>query len=457
MIKEFTALYKQTWPMLVSQFAVIGYGLIDTIMVGRVSTNDLAAMSVAMSVYITSTITFISVLFALSPFLSKEYGAKNFEKVTSIFIQGIWLALFLSVLSISILSFPGFLLKISNLNLIVEKKALEYLHAIRWAIPSLFLFRAFGQFTMSISKPKITMILNFIGLGLNVILNDIFIFGVFGMKGMGVKGSAVSTAICAFVVLMIVFVLLLKSSHYKQFYVFKSLSSLNLSIFRNLLRVGIPIGLVYFIDYSVFSIAGLFVARLGTVHASAYHISCHLSVLIFMIPLSIGNAACVLIAQAIGKQETTVKLRKIAIFIGIFCALLTSFFIYINLSNIILIYTKKHDVSQIAFRLISVVVIYHVFDSILTIITAILRAYKKTFIPLFIYGSSLWVVGLLGGYILCFQGFPGGTFVPWLQLSVPLKSRAFWLSNTLSTLLSGIAIYIYYRYTMRKLSQTERI
>src|SRR3546814_670963 len=66
---------RQAWPVLVSQWAGIAFGVLDTAMTGHASAADLAAMSLSMSVYITIFVGLMGVVHALIPILAQHFGA----------------------------------------------------------------------------------------------------------------------------------------------------------------------------------------------------------------------------------------------------------------------------------------------------------------------------------------------------------------------------------------------
>ncbi|MCH4577935.1 MATE family efflux transporter, partial [Achromobacter xylosoxidans] len=84
---------KQAWPVLVSQWAGISFGVLDTAMTGHASANDLAAMALSASIYITVFVGLMGVVHALIPILAQHFGAGNNREVGRSWGQDVWLPL----------------------------------------------------------------------------------------------------------------------------------------------------------------------------------------------------------------------------------------------------------------------------------------------------------------------------------------------------------------------------
>ena len=102
------------WPIVVGQLAVIMNGVIDTMMTARYSAIDLAALGLGASVYVSIFVGLSGVMQALSPTIGQLYGAKKFQAIGHEVRQGVWLAIFLSIVGSTLLLFPDPLLNIAE-------------------------------------------------------------------------------------------------------------------------------------------------------------------------------------------------------------------------------------------------------------------------------------------------------------------------------------------------------
>jgi MATE family multidrug resistance protein len=95
-------------------------GVIDTLMAGRLSSVDLAAVGIGASIYVTVIMTMIGVLFALTPVVAHHFGAGRYQEIGADVRQCVWLAVALSVLAFVALKNPDPLLAFSRLTQEVE-------------------------------------------------------------------------------------------------------------------------------------------------------------------------------------------------------------------------------------------------------------------------------------------------------------------------------------------------
>jgi len=126
------SIVRLAWPVLVAQLAVIASGVLDTMMAGRYSAVDLAAVGIGASVYFSVFIGLLGVVQALSPIAGQLYGGKQFDRIGEETRQTAWIAAGLAVLGVLLLAFPEPFLRLSSAPPEVEAKTRDYLHGVAW-------------------------------------------------------------------------------------------------------------------------------------------------------------------------------------------------------------------------------------------------------------------------------------------------------------------------------------
>src|SRR5262245_46082380 len=101
-----TEIFRLGWPMFVAQMAVMLNGLIDTVMAGRYSTVDLAAVGIGSSIFFSVFVAVMGVLLALTPTVSQLYGGQRYGEVGEQVRQSAWLAVVMAGVCLAALSFP---------------------------------------------------------------------------------------------------------------------------------------------------------------------------------------------------------------------------------------------------------------------------------------------------------------------------------------------------------------
>ncbi len=429
-------LYRLAWPVLVAQLAVMANGVADTVMAGRLSAEDLAAVGIGASVYITVFVTAMGVLLALSPVVAHHYGAGRRKEIGADIRQAAWLALFLAAVVVLLLRFPEPFLALSRLRPEVDAKVRDYLDAVSWSAAPMLMFRVFYGFSSGIGQPRPVMMLNLLGLLLKVPLNVVFMFGLLGAPRLGGPGCAVASAITGWIVFSTMLWWCTRNAEYAPYGLFERFEGPSWKAMKPIVSLGLPIGATFLVDVTAFTFMALFVARLGPEVSGAHQIASNLAALAFMLPMALGNATGVLAGHALGAGDRR-KARHASLAglgVGFAMSLVVAAAIGLFARPIAVLYTPDANVGTIAAGLILWVAAYHVVDGVQAVAVNVLRGYKKATVPMVIYAVSLWGVGLGGGYVLGLTDLAG-----------PARgATGYWQAAAASLLLAGGAVVAYF-------------
>jgi multidrug resistance protein, MATE family len=420
------------WPVLVAQMAVVGNGVIDTMMAGRLSALDLAAVGVGTAIYITVFMTAMGVLLALTPTVAQHYGAGRYAEIGEDVRQSAWLALLLAAVGIVLLRHPDPFLALAQLTPAMETKVRAYLNALSWGMAPAMAFRMFYGFMSGIGRPRAIMAFNLTGLVAKVPLNALYMYGL----DMGATGCGASTATISWLTTILAWTWYARQAELAEFGVLSRLTLPKPAAMLALMKLGAPIGATLLVDVTAFTFMALFIARLGPTMSAAHQIAANLTILIFMIPLSIGNAVLVLAGQALGAQDPATARRTglVGIGLGLAVSSLVSLGLWLGAERLAAIYTPDAAVRAAAAALIAIIAVYHLADALQTVVVNVLRGYKKTFVPMVAYVVSLWGIGLGGGYVLGLTDLLG-----------PARGAAgFWLAAAASLALAGTVVLFYF-------------
>jgi len=429
-------LYHLAWPVLIAQIAVMANAVIDTVMAGHISAEDLAAVGIGAAIYVTVFVTLMGVLLALTPTVAHLHGAGRYGEIGEEVRQSGWLALALGLLAVVLLKNPEPLLAFSQLTPTVEAKVRLYLDAIAWSLPAMLAFRVFYGFMAGIGRPRAVMAINLVGLVFKVPLNFVFIHGYFGIPAMGGPGCAAATAVISWITVGIAWGWCVRRVDCEGYGVFERWSWPNVARIGALLRLGLPIGATQFVDVTAFTFMALFIARLGPAASAAHQVASNLAVLAFMLPLALGNATAVLCGQSLGAREPLQARRagQIGLLFGMGLASVISAALWLAAPAIAALYTPDPAVQLAAVPLIVLVAAYHWVDALQAVAVNILRGYKITLLPMAIYAVSLWGIGLAGGYALGLTDWFGP----------PRGAAGFWIAATASLAVAGLAVTAYF-------------
>ena len=438
---------RQAWPVLVGQWAGIAFGVLDTAMTGHSSAADLAAMSLAASIYITVFVSLMGVVHALIPILAQHYGAGRHGEVGAMWGQGIWLALGLSVGGGALLLFPDAWLSLSGeVAPQVRERVGGYLAALVLALPAALMFRTVYALGNAVSRPKVVMAINLAGVLLKALCNWLLIYGKFGLPALGAVGAGLATAIVFWISLAAGVWVLRHDAAFARFR--PCLGRPRWAAQKELLRLGLPMGGSYLVEVCAFTFMALLVAREGTYVSGGHQILANLAALSYMMPMALGVAGGALTAQAIGAGQAGLAARtgRATLALALAGAALTACVLYGARGGIVAAYTGDAQVAAVALALLPILPLFHLCDAVQCASSYLLRAYKVALVPMLLQTVSLLLVGLGGGWWFAFGPGAGGlpSLVAALPPGAPAGAAAMWAAAAVGLALSAAMLYLWY-------------
>lgn len=434
------------WPLLIGQLAVLAFGTIDTMLVARYAAADLAALAVGGAAYITVFIGLMGVVLALGPIVGQLYGARKLEAAGAQLHQAVWLALGLSVVGSALLAFPQPFLWLSRAEPEVADKVRSYTLALAASLPAALLFTAYRGFNTAVSRPKAVTALQIGGLALKVPLSFAFVFGAGPLQPMGVAGCGLATCIAMWAQLIAAFVLLRRDPFYAPFRILgRGLLPPSRPALLAQLKLGVPMGLSIGIEVTGFTFMAFFISRLSPTAVAGHQIAANLVALMYMLPLALANATSTLVAQSIGAgaMRQARRLGWHGLGIGVALAVAIGLLVLATRGTVVRIYTGDAAIIAAALPLLSWLAVFHIGDAAQCLASFVLRAYRIATVPLVIYASAIWGVGLGGGYWLAF-GRPA-----WAPEAL-YGARGFWAAATVGLVTAATGLCLLLAWVQRK-------
>lgn len=428
-------------PILVAQLALMANGVIDTIMAGHASAEDLSGVAIGTSLWVPLFLFFMGVLSALQPIISGYRGSNTLHRIMPITWQGLHIAAGAAVLIILFLVNVRPILDALQLETKTARITQGYLAAFAWGIPAILVFAALRGLTDGLGHTKVFMAFSLLGTGLNLPLNYILIYGKLGMPELGGIGCGWATAISNWVAVTGFIVYLNRSRHYSRFHLIDDWVKPHWADIKYVLQLGIPIGFTIFIEASVFSVIALFLAPLGPVVVAGHQIALNVVSLVFMVPLSLGMALTLRISFLLGAKATdAARLNaRSSLVLGMTIAAAYATLFFLGSDLIARLYTSDSQVQAVAGLLLAYAAIFQIADVMQVTCISALRGYRDTRIPMYIMLLSFWAICLPLGYILTFTdwivpaigaaGFWIGLIAGLTSAATLLVIRLFWFSR----------------------------
>jgi len=441
---EIKKIIKLSIPLFIAQFAQTAMGFVDTVMAGGVSANDMAAVSIAASIWLPSILFGVGILMALIPLIAQAHGAGDTQVIPKTGQQGVYLALILTFPIAYVLYHAATLVNYMDIDPALQSITVNYLHILIPAAPAFLLFQALRNYVEGMSLTKPAMVIAFIGLLVNIPLNWIFVYGKFGAPAMGGVGCGVATTLIYWLMFFALLGYALYARRLKDVPLFYNFTTPNFTKMKEIFKLGLPVAIAIFFEVTIFAGIAVLVAPLGSIVVASHQIALNFSSMVFMLPMSIANAVSIRVGFNLGKKsnEGAKNASFAGLATGLSLSVITALLTLIFKEDIARLYTDNSEVILLAVTLLTYAAVYQCMDAVQVVAGGALRGYKEMvsiFIRTFI---AFWILGLPSGYLLGMTNY----------IVEPLGAEGFWIGLTLGLTVSSILLTQHLLKTQRKLA-----
>jgi len=423
-------------PIVAVQLGQMLMGVVDTIMVGHVSPEAIAAVALGNLYFFGAAIFGMGALMALDPVVAQAVGAGDTIGVARGVQRGLILALGLSVVATALLLPARPVLGLLRQPAGVADVAATYARVEIVGILPFYLFGALRQSLQAIKR--VAPIVGAIVAGnlTNVGLNYLWIYGNLGFPAGGAIGSAWATSVSRWVMLALLLAVAWRSLRPQLIPLRRE--ALAWEPLRRMVVLGAPIGIQYELEYGVFAVVGIMMGWMGMEQLAGHQVALNLASLAFMVPLGVSAAAAVLVGHAVGRGDIAEARRAAAagLVAGVGFMSASALVMLLLPMSLARIYTTDAGVAALAASLIPIAGVFQVFDGIQVVSIGILRGVADTRAPMVVNVLGFWLVGLPVSAALGF-GAGGGPRGLWWGLTVGLMLVALILVWRVRRRLSG--------------------
>lgn len=437
-------------PILLTQFAQSGYGLIDTVMAGQISATDLAAVAIGAGLWLPVLLLCIGVLSATTPLVAAELGAQRPERVIPIVQQAMWVALGMGMVGMLLLQAVPLLFGALQVPASLQPKARLFIQAISLGMPASCLYAALRGYSEALHHPTPVTVISWVGLALTIPLNDVLMHGRFGLPALGGPGCGVASAIVMWLLTLFLWGYVRHSPRYAQVRLPWHWGRPQGPLIARFLKLGLPIGGATFFEASLFCVAAVVLSPLGETVVAAHQIALSVTSQLFMIPLALSIALSILVGQRFGAGQAEPIRRVVWLGLGVVTLLsLSSMSLLLVLHGWIpSLYTSVSLVQHLAAQLLLFAAAYQIVDGWQVCSAGILRGLQDT-------RATMWIT------LLCYWGiaFPLGTY---LGRYTALGAMGLWMGLVTGLACAALLLGLRVRWQLsdlpKRLSEaTERI
>jgi MATE family multidrug resistance protein len=433
---ESRRLIKLAWPLLIAQLTQMLMGVIDTIMAGRYSAVDMAAVALGFSITIPIMSFIQGIALALPPLISRLHGAKNETAVPNVAQQIGYLLLLVSLLPLLLIPFASEFISFFPMEAELARITTDYVIYVLFAMPGFALYQWLRNYCEGLGHTKPSMIIVVIGLLVNICGNGIFVYGLGPIPEFGGAGCGIATTLVIYAMLVATIIYVALAPRLRKYPLFKKAFSPDISTMWSSFTLGLPIAMTILFEVTLFAVIAILLAPFGANIVAAHQVALNFSALMFMFPMSLGMAVSIRIGYRIGQHKP--QLARNVVISGIVICLLvaigTASLTIVARHFIISLYTDDPAVVSISSGLLLLAAGFQFSDAIQVISANALRGYKDTTAMFLITFCAYWLIGLPTGIIL------GRT--DWLT-DAPMAAAGFWIGIIVG--LSSAAILLGWR------------
>jgi MATE family multidrug resistance protein len=402
-------------PLIGAQLAQLGIHTTDVVILGRLGAAHLAAIVLASQFFFTIFILGSGFASAVMPMVAQAYGRGDTVSVRRSVRMGMWVALLFSALMIPLFYNAENILLYAGQSPEVAALAGSYLMIAQWGIGPALLFMTLRGLVSAHGRASIVLYVTIVILTLNAFFAYALVLGHFGLPALGIEGAAIVSLGVNVLSFVLLTAYIQSRPELRRYELFVRFWRPDWQAFREVVHLGLPIGLTMLAEVSLFTCASLLMGNIGTLELAAHGIALQLASIAFMIPLGLAQAGTVRVGIAHGRGDHLGVVRAswavlviaagIAVTGGVLFAAIPS-----QLASVFLDKAGVDSAAVLAIAGPFVVIagIFQLVDGMQAIAAGLLRGLKDTRVPMLLALVSYWPIGFLCAWIFAFPlGFGG--------------------------------------------------
>lgn len=437
------AILRHAGAALLGQWAVMAFGVADTVVAGRHGDASLAALSVGSALFVSVYVSLMGLFQALLPIWAEFWGAGRPGRIGPSVQQAVWLAGLVCLPGMAVLWWPDPLLEAAGVPAEALQAAKAYLSVLAWGLPGALLFRIFGTLNQSMGLPRKVTAIQLAGLCIKVPLTVALALGVGEQPGMGAVGCAWATVLTNHAMLVLAVLRLRRDPCYRPLALWIRWHRPDLKVLWSFLRLGGPAALAVLVEVTSFTLMAVFVAAQGTTASAAHQIAANMAAVLYMVPLSLAIATSARVAywRGAGQEDRARAAAGTGLGLALFIALCLASALAGGRSVWVGLYTDSPGVTAIATPLLAWVALFHLADGLQALCVFILRCYRQSLGPLVVYCVLLWGLGLGGGIVLSRNA--------WAVETAGSGAAVFWATAALALWIAAAILAVMLRQRLR--------
>jgi len=298
----FAALYRLSWPVVLSRLGFMLMGLMDTLVVGHYSSAELGYHSLAWAPTSIFLVTSIGLLVGVQVKTAQFIGAGEPERIGGTFQRAVVYAVTLGVVSLVALTLAGPWMLKAIVKPELAAGAVGPLMVFAISMPFYMVAVAVSEFLEGLGRTRPGMVFTWAGNVVNVALLFVLVPGVVKIPGLdsdGAMGAALSTLVARVLVTAGLLIYLFRLKQAKELRLLGRHAP-DPQGAREQRQVGFAAGASYFIEVAAFAGMTVFAGRISETAVAVWAIVLNFASIVFMVPMGLAIGCSVLVGRAYG-------------------------------------------------------------------------------------------------------------------------------------------------------------
>jgi MATE family multidrug resistance protein len=446
--KEFSYNLRLAYPVILGMVGHTLIGIVDNIMVGKIGSTELAAVSLGNSMIFIAMSLGIGFSTAITPIVAEGDAEKNDTKIRSAFHHGLFLCTILGLVLFTVIMFAKPIMELLKQPADVIVLAKPYLGWVAFSLIPLVMYQGYKQFADGMSLTKYSMYAMVMANVLHVGINYVLIYGIWFFPKMGIIGAALGTVISRIFLVMFMHIMLSRRDDLKRFFKGFSFNEIKKATINKIISIGFPSAMQMLFEVVLFTASIWLCGNIGKTSQAANQIALSLASMTFMFAMGLSVTSMVRVSNQRGLMDYK-KLIVVARSIFLLAIILETIFaiffiifhnylphIFLNMENTGQILDNE-EVIGIASKLLLIAAIFQISDGIQVVVLGALRGLQDVKVPMYITFVAYWVIGFPISYYL-------GEYTE-------LKAQGVWIGLLAGLTAAAICLYIRFHYLTKRL------
>ena len=423
-------------------------GIVDNIMVGKLGSTELAAVSLGNSMIFIAMSLGIGFSTAITPIVAEADAENDTLKIRSTFHHGLFLCVILgfSLFGLVVLAKP--IMELLHQPKEVITLAKPFVDWVAFSLVPLIIYQGYKQFADGLSMTKVSMYAIVMANVFHVIINYCLIYGVWIFPKMGILGAGLGTVISRIAMVTFMHIILSRKQQLKQYFHDFSFDEIKKEMIKKIVNLGLPSAMQMLFEVVLFTAGIWLCGNIGKTSQAANQIALSLASMTFMFAMGLSVVSMirisnqkglnnykqlVVVARSIFLLAILIEILFAAMFIGLHQVLPYLFLNMDNQSQLL----DNQEVIVIASKLLLVAAVFQISDGIQVVVLGALRGLQDVKIPMYITFVAYWVVG-----------FPISFY---LGEYTSLKAVGVWIGLLAGLTAAAVFLFIRFHYLTKKL------